>query len=239
MAENRTFKFYGLGYGTEPVTISAVINGVEVYSGPIPTVDLPLPPAVDTQQQVLFTIVSAELNTAFEGSLPMSVVVTSGTAALLGEILSNYNSGTDAASGTIDSFAQCYTGTPTNSENTVDPRSSVYIDGVQQVPPLDKSLGCWTWTVPTGSTLVCDLNVELGLVSQTYIVPQSSTSGTGSGAEFSVLNFVATLLVSGTGYAVNDTITIDGAVVGGTTPENNMTITITEVDANGGILNAR
>ena len=34
----------------------------------------------------------------------------------------------------------------------------------------------------------------------------------------------------GTGYAVNDTITIQGASLGGSTPTNNLTITVTSLD---------
>jgi hypothetical protein len=65
-------------------------------------------------------------------------------------------------SGTADVFDGCYFGTPINSEGTIDPRSSVQINGVQQVPPLEKSTGCWTWVVDSGSTLECNLNVGPG-----------------------------------------------------------------------------
>ena len=64
--------------------------------------------------------------------------------------------------GTADVFDGCYFGTPINSEGTIDPRSSVQINGVPQVPPLEKSPGCWTWVVDSGSTLECNLNVGLG-----------------------------------------------------------------------------
>jgi len=64
--------------------------------------------------------------------------------------------------GTADVFDGCYFGTPANSEDTIDPRSSVQINGVQQVPPLEKSTGCWTWVVDSGSTLECNLNVGPG-----------------------------------------------------------------------------
>ena len=66
-------------------------------------------------------------------------------------------------------------------------------------------------------------------------VTQTSTSGTGTGAEFTITTdgnggySVATITKAGTGYAASDTITIDGTVLGGATPANDLTITISSV----------
>ena len=73
----------------------------------------------------------------------------------------NYNN----RAGNATSFLSCYDGTPTNSEGTPDPRSSVTLDGVQQVPPKPASQGVWTWVINSGSTLACNLNVSLGNVA--------------------------------------------------------------------------
>jgi hypothetical protein len=169
MASNRTFQFWGQGYGSETATITARVNSTQVYSGPVPTVDqpiTPIPQPLPSAQVILFTIPdSALLNTDFSGSLPMVVQVTGGTGVLFGLIDSNYYVGNvelDPNAGTVDHFAQCYSGEPTNSEGTPDPRSSVQIDGVTQVPPLVPSLGCWTRIIPTGSTLTYNWNIGLG-----------------------------------------------------------------------------
>ena len=60
---------------------------------------------------------------------------------------------------------------------------------------------------------------------------QASTSGSGSGARFSVATdgsggYAVVVTVLGSGYAVNDTVTISGATVGGSTPANDLTLTI-------------
>ena len=68
--------------------------------------------------------------------------------------------------GVANEYQLCYNGQPVNSENTPDPRSSVTIDGVSQVPPLVTSKGVWTWLVPTGSTIAYNLNVSLGNCAQ-------------------------------------------------------------------------
>lgn len=67
------------------------------------------------------------------------------------------------AHGNATTFSEAYVlGNPTNSEGTPDPRSSVQLDDVTQVPPLPPSTGTWTWTIPPGSTLSYNLNLSLG-----------------------------------------------------------------------------
>jgi len=68
--------------------------------------------------------------------------------------------------GDATTFRTIFKGVPVNSEGTPDPRSSVYIDGVQQAPMCGTtSLSTWTWRIDTGSNLSCNLNVSLGNVA--------------------------------------------------------------------------
>jgi len=67
-------------------------------------------------------------------------------------------------------------------------------------------------------------------------VTQSATSGTGTGAVFTIQKIgvgtayngaiVITITTAGTGYAIGDTITIPGASLGGATPANNLVLTV-------------
>ncbi len=61
-------------------------------------------------------------------------------------------------------------------------------------------------------------------------VVQNSTSGSGYGAVFSVSRsnntYTVTLVEAGQDYAIGDTITISGSVLGGTTTTNDLTITV-------------
>jgi hypothetical protein len=45
------------------------------------------------------------------------------------------------------------------------------------------------------------------------------------------------VLVPGTGYQVDDTLTVSGDLLGGTTPTNNVTITVESINGTGGIVN--
>ena len=68
---------------------------------------------------------------------------------------------------------------------------------------------------------------------------QNSTTGLGSGAVFAVNStrgvYFTTLVAPGSGYAPGDTVIISGTAIGGATPANDLTITVTTVDSDTGI----
>ena len=168
---DRTLQFCGYAYGNVPVQLNAHIDGQVVFSGAVDTLNEPLPaPNIDmANAPPLFSVTSSLLSTGFSGSYPMTVTVGTGAGVYLCEIDSNYMLGFDptanvAIPGSATVFVGCFNGTPANSEGTPDPRSSVLIDGIAQVPPADPSLGCWTWRVPQGSTLSHNLNISIGNV---------------------------------------------------------------------------
>jgi len=239
--ENRTLQFYGTAYGDSNVSLTATINGTTVFSGEVPTINspIPVPPIHFSNEDILFSIENSTLfPTNYSGAYPMSIAVSGGYAAALGNINCNYmltnnvntkttvmenssisgnvltvgtvssgtvaigqmltgtdivantciESGSDAtwivnnsqtvpnttitgeliteSPGVADKYHPCYDGYPVNSEATPDPRSSVIIDGIVQVPPSPKSNGVWGWIVPSGSTIAYNLNVSLGDCAQ-------------------------------------------------------------------------
>ena len=136
------------------------------------------------------------------GLTPLNNLTISVISATAGEIDSISHSG--SASGNTGAIATIsYTGTAA--------------DGDQSYPG----------TTPNSSTGAATVNYSN--------VPQSSTSGSGTNAAFnvarSVSGYVPTIAVQGTGYSTSNTITINGASLGGSTPANNLTITITGVQA--------
>jgi len=105
----------------------------------------------------------------------------------------------------------------------------------------------------TSSGISSGILTEAGFISNTtdncYYGPsvnnifdpvQTSTSGSGSGAQFNVVSNYEIYYVdqntfgaAGTGYAVGDTITIAGASLGGTTPANNLVLEVVSVGGSG------
>ena len=73
----------------------------------------------------------------------------------------------------------------------------------------------------------------------TYNGVNYTTDNLGTGAGFSVTKnatvYTATVDAAGQNFQVNDTVTIDGTELGGTSPTNDLTLTIDAVDVNGAI----
>jgi hypothetical protein len=171
MAQNRTFQFIGNGYGDTHVSVTVTVAGTQVFSGEIPTLNVPWdppnPPWDPTTQVVLFELAdSAALNTDFSGSLNTTVVASGGYGANFQLINSNYYQGNveiDPGAGTVGKFSQCYMGTPPNSEGSGDVRSSVVINNVPQTPTRPPD-GCYPWFCPAGETMTYNWNISLGQV---------------------------------------------------------------------------
>ena len=85
----------------------------------------------------------------------------------------------------------------------------------------------------TGNTVTLSGALTSSIIgtTRTYTaLTQSATSGSGSGAQFSISRspgYSVTVTTPGSGYVNNDTVTILGASLNGATPANNATVTIT------------
>lgn len=88
---NRTIRFYGKGFGATPAEMTVTLDGTEIFSGTVVTLDQPLdistiPTWPDNFYDINFT---AELPVLFDGEKPMTVTVTNGTV-VVGDITANY-----------------------------------------------------------------------------------------------------------------------------------------------------
>jgi hypothetical protein len=150
----RTFKQQGQGFGANPVSIVAVVNGVEVFNGPINTVDQD---PSDTYTGPMVDLFTWELPVDFVGSVPMQITVTGGSALVLGQTLANYMDPLTEA-GALAVFNNPYYEV-IDGEPTSDPLSNITINGVAQTPGHDLP-GQWFWDIPTDSVFACTVNVN-------------------------------------------------------------------------------
>jgi hypothetical protein len=129
MAANRTFKFYGQGYGDSPISIVAKINATTIFSGEISTIPGPAPDSLP--EQLIFELAdSSALGTDFAGSLPMTITLTSDDSAgfaTFRQINCNYMSYTNPVF-SIEEVTQLQD--PTTSRDTI-----VDIRSAHAVPP--------------------------------------------------------------------------------------------------------
>jgi hypothetical protein len=145
---NKTLQFLGNGYGPTgtPAAVTVTFNGNSVFSGNIPTIySAGEPLKAPYEMQPLFTV---EVPVETIGTFPMTVQVTAGDQVDLTQILSNLNN----EAGNVDVFWFMGGGG--------DNRTNVVINGQSQsIPEPRTEEGEWTWSIPAGGTLTCDIHV--------------------------------------------------------------------------------
>lgn len=127
---NRTIQFLGQGYaptGTDPIVITATLDGNVVYTGDIPTLYTADVDRLSTAQVVLFT---CELPVDFAGTLPMSISLDSpvGVDAYFEQINSNYMAIYNPV------YTQSEIGVLTDPSSTTAEKVAIYT--ANAVPPL-------------------------------------------------------------------------------------------------------
>jgi hypothetical protein len=153
----RNFKQCGQAYGSTPASITATIDGTVVFSGPVSTLDQPLPilpePSANITSPTLFTWTNT---VDFAGTQSYSIAVT-GSPLLLAF------TGADHCGNDVAQFSSTYA-YEIGGITVADPLTNVAIDGVVQQRGPDNSIlqGQWQWLIPAGSTFTATLNVDAG-----------------------------------------------------------------------------
>lgn len=87
---NRTVQLLGYGFGADPAEITVTLNGNTVFSGPVPTLDIPVPsfPNLDlVNDAVVLCTFDIELDSV--GPIPMTYSVNN-NVVVFAEINANY-----------------------------------------------------------------------------------------------------------------------------------------------------
>lgn len=161
----RTFIQQGQGYGSTPVSIVATVNGSQVFSEVISTLNQPLPdlPFGPFTGVNLFSWTN---EVSFQGTWSYVITVTGGTL-IMGDTVANYVSEPSFGGSpkTAEGFGYFWL-TPYN-ENLLmfDPLSNVSINGIAKT--VDRSNGPETgqfyWILPAGSSFSATINVRPGI----------------------------------------------------------------------------
>jgi hypothetical protein len=177
----RTFKQLGQGYGSVPTSIVVTLDGTEIFSGPISTLDQPLPTFPDSGNSYGIEIFSWTDEVTFAGSKSLSISV-SGSPLLLTDTQANYilipnpdYSPPDPKNPTTEPVVPEFISGGANVYGTFyfetidtvtysDPFTDEAIDGTAQSGPPDPSLpGQWYWKIPAGSTFTATVNIQPGV----------------------------------------------------------------------------
>jgi hypothetical protein len=152
---NRTVKVLGWGSGTAEIT--AILDGVTVFAGPVELVEK----IADNQsEQTSPGVFTFEIPFDFSGTKHM-VISVKGNTVEFGQIVANYSEidmGTITFSTGPDDYVDVVS--DYDSEGVKDHRTNVTIDGVKQEVNRSLGKGAWHYTVNSGSILEHDLTIS-------------------------------------------------------------------------------
>lgn len=159
----RNFIQQGLAYGSTPTSITVAFDGVQIYSGPVPTVDQPLPgPGTDIEDTAYTWTLPAE----FDG--PINVVLqVSGSTFVLADTMANRVTVNSPAFFDTVPFFQTIDGLVVD-----EPFTNVQINGIAEsrTNPPD---GQWYWKIAPGQTFSATLNIPVGVTYPDWDPAQS------------------------------------------------------------------
>jgi len=190
-----------------------------------------------TTTQLTLAATDDEISNAYVG---MKLIVTSGAGAGQVGIVDAYSSGTKIATVTKESTGGA-------GWDHLVPGTAIVAPDASSTYVVEPRV---TFTSPTYSSTARTLGTAQSYTDATY-APTSAvyspisttTSGSGTGATFTVarkgVKYSAVVIVSaGTGYARLDTLTIVGTNLGGAPSANDVTVTVTAVNATTGAITA-
>ena len=189
-----------------------------------------------TTTSVTLAAVDSEISTAYVG---MKVYLTGGTGAGQYGIVATYNSGTKLATVTRESDGAAGWEHIVPGTTIVAPdASTTYI----VEPRISFTAPTTLTTISTISASTTWTSAVYGNTNATYTGLSGTYGGTGSGATWNVVRNGAKYILSnasaGTGYSRLETITLDGANLGGDTTTNDITIKVTSINAVTGAIEA-
>ena len=190
-----------------------------------------------TTTQMTISAVDDEITGAYVG---MKLLITGGTGAGQVGIVASYTAGTKIATVTKESTGGA-------GWDHVVPGTAIVAPDAASTYVLEPRVQL---TAPTYSSTARTLGTAQTYTDATYAPTfavyspiATTTSGTGTGATFTVVRkgtkYSAVVIVSaGTGYVRLDTVTIAGTSLGGAATANDVTITVTAINATTGAITA-
>ena len=155
---NRTVKILGWGTGNSPAAITAILDGVTIFSGEVNLVEM----APDNESSLTApTLFTFEIPLDFSGTKHLAISVDKAEIRF-GQVVANY---TEIVDGEIkySTGADEFSDIAVADENGIfDPRSNVLINGIKQEADRSIGKGTWHWYVYPGAIFTHDLNIPAG-----------------------------------------------------------------------------
>lgn len=164
----RTFRQLGIGFGSQPTNITAKINNVVVYQGPVTTLDEPFPTLPNVDYAVTNVLFSWTEDVTYAGPAVVEIQVDENSDLLVAEIDANYTAIPNPAFVDANTTPEVNNIISSGANGFVDLQSSqignIYLDGVLQTvthtAPLD---GQYWWELSVPDTIEINATITPGL----------------------------------------------------------------------------
>jgi hypothetical protein len=154
----RLFRQHAQGYGSQPTNVTVKIDGVDIYSGSVSTINTPVPCLPDSDVKINNVAWGWDDTAEFAGTRELSISV-SGSPLLLAETLAN-----NPHAGNIQPEMEwlAFYCKDINGVKYFDPLSNQAIDGVAQRTAAQGvgNTGQQWWIIDAGSTFTATVNVD-------------------------------------------------------------------------------
>ncbi len=156
----RTFKQYGIAFGSQTANITAKIDNVVVYQGPVTTLDESVPSLPNLGYQVTNELFSWTTDLTFEGPQLLEITIDQNAALLITTIKANYSpiANPDKPWKPFSTGPDGYEGIPYSQFG------NTYINDVlQSVTHGPETEGQWWWSLPPSGVFVENLTINPGV----------------------------------------------------------------------------
>jgi hypothetical protein len=150
----RTFRQTGVAFGATPVNITAKIDNVVVYEGPVQTLNEPFPVLPNLSYTVTNTLFSWTANVDFTGNQILEV--STDGPILLAQLNANYTPVGNVGN-VVSSGPDNYIGFRYNQFG------NTYINDTLQTVSHGDLPGMWWWQLQPGDTFVENMTINPGL----------------------------------------------------------------------------
>jgi len=150
----RTFKQYGVAFGSSTANITAKINDVVIYEGPVTTLDESFPSLPDQNYTIDNVLFSWTADVNFSGSQDLEI--TTDGLLLLGVLNRNYTPILNDVGNIISSGPDQFVSFQSTSFG------NTYINESLQSVTHGDLPGMWWWTIPADGTFVENFTVDPG-----------------------------------------------------------------------------
>lgn len=163
----RTFRQLGIGFGSQPANITAKINNVVVYQGPVTTLNEPFPVLPNIDYTVTNVLFSWTDEVTYSGPAVVEIQVDDNSDLLVTEIDANYTAIPNPAfvdANTTPGIANVISSGANVFAPLQNQIGNIYLDGVLQTVNHTSPLGGqWWWELTVPDTIEINATITPGL----------------------------------------------------------------------------